>query len=63
MKKTPEEIDKMFSEIVVALRAGDQDVYMWLHGQLLGCNSDDAACLAMGVISRLMPEFDHGPLN
>lgn len=56
MRKTPEAIDKMFSEIADSLKAGDQEVYMWLHGQIRDC--EDPAALAMGVISRLLPEFD-----
>jgi hypothetical protein len=60
MTRSPQEIDMMLTEIAAGLKAGDCEVYGWLHTQMKECNHDDAVCLAMGVICRLMPQFADG---
>jgi hypothetical protein len=66
MKKTPDQIEKMLSEIVDGLNSPNScQVYLWLNGQREECGADDAFALAMGVIAHLMPNFPFadGPLH
>jgi hypothetical protein len=65
MKKTPQEIEMMLSEVAHGLKSGDIEVYVWLHGQLKECKANDKVSLAMGVIAHLMPNFPFadGPLH
>jgi hypothetical protein len=66
MKKTPDEIEVMLSEIANGLKSPNScQVYVWLTEQREECGVEDAFSLAMGVIAHLMPNFPlaHGPLH
>jgi hypothetical protein len=48
---------QMLDEIAAGLKAGDSDVYGWLRDQLESCGGSEISVdLAMGVITRLLPE-------
>jgi hypothetical protein len=57
MKMNRGEIDAMLSEIADGLRAGNEEVYMFLHEQFKSLSAEDTKALAMGVIAHLMPNF------
>jgi hypothetical protein len=57
MKMNRGEIDAMLSEIADGLRAGNEEVYMFLHEQFKSLSAEDTTALAMGVIAHLMPNF------
>jgi hypothetical protein len=48
---------QMLDEIAAGLKAGDRDVYGWLRDQLENCGGSEISVdLAMGVITRLLPD-------
>jgi hypothetical protein len=57
MKKSKGEIHAMLFEIADGLRAGDEEVYIFLHEQFKSLSAEDTAALALGVIAHLMPNF------
>jgi hypothetical protein len=57
MKMSKGELDTMLSEIADGLRAGNEEVYMFLCEQCRGLSAEDTTRLTMGVIAHLMPNF------
>jgi precorrin-4 methylase len=52
-----ESLSEMLEEIADGLRSGDEEIYGWLREQLKECGATDISVeLAMGVITRLLPE-------
>ena len=59
-----ESLVQMLEEIAVGLKAGDEEIYGWLRQQLKECGASEISVeLAMGVISRLLPEEAQGNLE
>jgi hypothetical protein len=55
---------EMLEEIVFGLKAGDEEVYVWLRDQLKECGASELSVeLAMGVIAKLLPEDAQGNLE
>lgn len=52
-----ESLSQMFDEIAARLAAGDEETFGWLRDQLKQCGASEISVeLAMGVITRLLPE-------
>jgi hypothetical protein len=59
-----ESLVQMLEEIAIGLKSGDEEIYGWLRAQLKECGASDISVeLAMGVISRLLPEDVQGNLE
>ncbi len=55
---------EMLEEIALGLKAGDEEVYVWLRDQLKECGASELSVeLAMGVIAKLLPEDAQGNLE
>ena len=55
---------EMLEEIAFGLKAGDEEVYVWLRDQLKECGASELSVeLAMGVIAKLLPEDAQGNLE
>lgn len=52
-----ESLGEMFEEIAAGLSAGDESTFGWLRQQLKECGASEISVeLAMGVITKLLPE-------
>jgi precorrin-4 methylase len=52
-----ESLSEMLEEIATGLKSGDEEIFGWLREQLKECGATDISVeLAMGVITRLLPE-------
>ena len=59
-----ESLVQMLEEIAVGLQSGDERVFGWLREQLKECGGSEISVeLAMGVITRLLPEDVQGHLD